>query len=71
MRHFPALLFGWFFFGMFLCGLLAPEDRVRELESSIITEGWHLSLMSLVFGGLVIAAYILRARKTESTPPPQ
>ena len=25
-RHLPALLYGWFFFGMFLCGFLAPDE---------------------------------------------
>jgi len=59
-RHFPALLYGWFFFGLFLCGLLAPDDRVRELESGLVTEGWHLSVMALVFGGGVLGAYWLR-----------
>ncbi len=59
-RHFPALLYGWFFFGLFLCGLLAPQERVRELESGLVSEGWHLSLMALVFGGTVLGAYWLR-----------
>ena len=60
IRHFPAILYGWFFFGLFLCGLLAPEERVLELESKWVTEGWRLSAMALVFGGGVLTLYILR-----------
>ena len=60
LRHLPVLLYGWFWFGMVLCGLLAPIDRVQELESSIVTEGWHLSLMATVFGSLILFFYWLR-----------
>lgn len=62
-RHFPALLFGWFWFGMVLCGLLAPADRVAHLESNLVTEGWHLSLMSFVFGAVIMSAYVVRVSK--------
>ena len=58
--HLPALLFGWFWFGMFLCGLLAPADRVALLESSVITQGWYLSAMSCLFGIPILVTYWLR-----------
>ena len=59
-RHFPALLLAWFWLGMVLCGLLAPPDRVAMLESELVHHGWQLSLMSFVFGGTVMSAYVLR-----------
>ena len=62
-RHLPALLYGWFFFGMFLCGFLAPDQRVASLESGLITEGWHLSLMAAAFGTPVLLAYAWRSRR--------
>jgi hypothetical protein len=58
--HLPALLYGWFWFGMFLCGLLAPPERVALLESGLVTEGWHLSLMACLFGCPILTAYWLR-----------
>ena len=59
-RHFQALLYGWFFFGMFLCGLLASDERVAALESGLVTRGWHLSVMAACLGTPVIVMYWLR-----------
>ncbi len=58
--HLPALLFGWFFFGMVLSGLVSPAERVAQLESSVIQEGWHLSMLAAMFGTPVVVAYWLR-----------
>lgn len=58
--HLPALLYGWFWIGMVLSGLLAPPERVAMLESGLITEGWHLSLMACCFGIPILGAYWLR-----------
>ena len=58
--HLPAILYGWFWFGLFLCGLLAPAERVALLESSLVTQGWHLSLMTCVFGIPILVLYHLR-----------
>ena len=58
--HLPAWLYGWFWLGMCLCGLLAPADRVAELNSSLIREGWHLSVLALALGGPILVAYWLR-----------
>ena len=64
--HLPAILYGWFFFGMFLCGLLAPDHRVAELESSLVTQGWHLSAMACLFGIPILTAYWWRVRSPDS-----
>ena len=60
--HLPALLFAWFWFGMFLCGLLAPPDRVADLGSAILQEGWHVSVMCVLLGLPVVLLYWRRVR---------
>jgi len=60
--HLPALLFGWFFFGMVLSGLVAPDARVAQLQSDVIREGWHLSVLAALFGTPVVLAYAWRVR---------
>ena len=64
----PALLYGWFWIGMALSGLFAPEERVADLGSEWITEGWHLSVMALAFGLTTLGLYSWRMRG-EGTPP--
>ena len=44
--HFHAMLFFYIWFGLFICGLAAPDARVEQLGSSFITKGWHLSVLS-------------------------
>lgn len=60
--HLPIVLYAWFWFGMFLCGFLAPAERVAMLESGVITAGWHLSAMSVVLGLPVVLLYIHRMK---------
>ena len=57
VRHFAIVLYSWFFFGMFLCGLLAPPERVAELGSGLISAGWHLSVLALALALPVLAIY--------------
>ena len=57
VRHFAITLYTWFFLGMALCGLLVPPERVAVLESAVITHGWHLSVMALLFIGPVLLLY--------------
>ena len=45
--HFHAILFFYIWFGLFICGLAAPPDRVTKLGSDLITQGWHLSVLSM------------------------
>lgn len=63
--HLHIVLFAYFWLGLFVCGLLAPEARVLELGSSVITKGWHLSLMSLVLILPVPIIYYFRMRGSE------
>ena len=61
-RHFSAILYGWFFTGLAVSGLFAPSDRVAELNSDWVTQGWHLSMMALVFGSVTLGLYAWRMR---------
>jgi len=60
-RHFPIILFGWFWLGLILCALLAPSDRVLMLKSGLITQGWHLAVLSVVLSTPVIWLYWRRS----------
>ena len=64
-NYLPVLLFAWFWVGMILCGLLAPDERVQELESLLVTEGWHLSVMAAVFGCLTVLPYWFRMTRRQ------
>ena len=68
LRHLPVLLYGWFWFGMVLCGFLAPADRVQGLESTLITEGWHLSLMAGIFSAIIFVFYWWRTSRPNKRP---
>ena len=56
--HLHAILFSYFWLGLFVGGLVAPVERVLHLESPWLTQGWHLTLLSLV---LVLPAPIIYA----------
>ena len=64
LRHFHVLVFASFWFSLGLYGLVAPPARVALLESGLVTEGWHLSLLALLLGGPVLALYVWRARSS-------
>ncbi len=66
--HFHVMLLLYVWFGLVVCGLLAPDARVEQLGSSLITRGWHLSVLStlLVFPWPVI--YFIRFRKEARLP---
>ena len=61
--HLPALLFGWFWLGLIVTGLLAPPDRVAELGDGLFTQGWHLSALGALLGGVTLGAYMVRLRR--------
>jgi hypothetical protein len=61
--HLHVVLYAYFWLGLFLCGLLAPDWRVRELDSGLIGKGWHLSALSVALLLPVPVAYILRMRQ--------
>ena len=60
--HLPALLYGWFWIGLAAGGLFAPHQRVLALNSSIITQGWHLTALALCFGTLTLGLYMWRIK---------
>lgn len=64
--HLHILLYAYFWVGLFVCGLFAPEDRVRALDSALVTKGWHLSLLSVLLVLPVPILYYLRLRRPES-----
>ena len=66
VRHFAITLYCWFFFGMALCGLLVPPERVAVLESALLTEGWHLSVLALLLSAPVLFLYRQRLRAPQS-----
>ena len=55
--HFPMILYSWFWLGLILCALFAPSDRVLILKSQLITQGWHLAVLSALLGGPVMWLY--------------
>ena len=65
--HFHIVLYTYFWFGLFVCGLVAPENRISELGSSLITKGRHLSLLSLVLILPVPIIYYMRMRRDTKT----
>ena len=67
--HIHIVLYSYFWFGLFICGLAAPDDRVLELESGLITKGWHLSLLSLVLILPVPILYLARMVRDKKTEP--
>ena len=48
IKHAAILLYAGFWISLSGYGLLAPPERVRLLESGLVTQGWHLSLISLL-----------------------
>ena len=61
--HLHAILYSYFWLGLFVGGLVAPEKRVLDLESDWLIQGSQLTFLSLI---LVLPApiiYILRMRQ--------
>jgi hypothetical protein len=63
VKHAAILLYAGFWVSLASYGLSAPPERVALLESGLVTEGWHLSLMATVFGGPVLVLYIWRMQR--------
>jgi len=63
IKHFHIVLYFYFWLGIFIGGLIAPKERIDMLNSSIITEGWHISLLSLLLICPVFVIYYFRVRK--------
>ena len=63
VTHAAALLYAGFWISLAGYGLVAPPGRVAQLESGLVTQGWHLTAMSLPFGGPVLFLYVHRMRR--------
>ncbi|MAP02053.1 MAG: hypothetical protein CMD01_04460 [Flavobacteriales bacterium] len=63
-EHFHVLVYFYFWLGIFIGGLLAPKDRVLLLDSALITEGWHLSVLSLLLVFPVFIFYYFKVFKS-------
>ena len=61
--HLHAILFSYFWLGLFVGGLVAPVERVLQLESNWLTQGWQLTFLSLVLVLPAPIVYIYRMRK--------
>ena len=67
--HLQALLYGGFWLSLAGYGLLAPPERVMALESTLVTRGWHLSLMAVIFGTSILTLYWYRMTRASDSPP--
>ena len=61
--HLHVILYSYFWLGLFVCGLVAPDERVAGLGSGLVTRGWHLSLLSVLIVLPVPVLYVLRFRR--------
>lgn len=61
--HLHIVLYFYFWFGLFVCGLAAPQERVAQLGSGVVQKGWHLSALSLVLILPVPVIYFVRMRR--------
>ena len=61
--HLHIVLYFYFWLGIFVGGLVAPQERVEMLNSDLIKEGWHLSMLSLILIVPVFVIYYLRLKK--------
>ena len=66
--HLHIALYTYFWFGLFVCGLVAPPHRVAALESDVLSRGWQLSVLSLFLVLPVPVLYVVRMRKRPSAP---
>ena len=60
--HLHAILYAYFWLGLFVCGLVVPPERIAALDSDLITAGWHLSLLSVLLVLPVPVLYVWRMR---------
>ena len=62
-EHLHIVLYFYFWLGIFIGGLVAPQDRVEILNSDLIKEGWHLSMFSMILIFPVFIIYYIRVKK--------
>ena len=62
--HLHAILYSYFWLGLFVGGLVAPEERVLQLESDWLIHGTQLTFLSLILVLPALIIYISRMRQT-------
>ena len=65
--HFPIILYTWFWFGLILCAVFTPEERVLMLKSQVITKGWDLILVSVILSTPIFWMYWKRVSKNKKS----
>ena len=65
-NHLHVVLYFYFWLGIFIGGIFAPQDRVEMLNSNVIKEGWHLSLLSIILIFPVFVIYYLANKKKKN-----
>jgi len=61
-KHLHVLLYAGFWISLGSYGLVAPDHRVAELGSELVTKGAHLSLIALLLGAPPLLFYCWRMR---------
>jgi hypothetical protein len=64
--HLHVALYAYFWFGLFVCCLAAPDERVALFGSKVVTHGWHLALACLALGLPAPIVYWRRMRRAAS-----
>jgi len=70
-KHLHILLYAGFWISLGTYGLVAPDHRVAELGSALVTKGAHLSLIALVLGAPPVLLYCWRMRGSPAGSPPE
>ena len=70
VKHTAILLYAGFWISLASYGLSAPPERVALLESGVVSEGWHLTVMAVLFGGPVLGLYVWRMCRSPDLPTP-
>ena len=63
-KHLPIILYSFFWVSIFIGGLYAPQARIDLLDSSWITKGNHISIISCLVMWPFIIVYLFRFKQT-------
>ena len=63
-NHLPVALYSFFWAGIFIGGIFAPQERIDLLDSSYLTKGYQISIISCILMWPFIIAYFIRFKHT-------